>query len=98
MAEVTYFVALPFVGSFDQYLVVGLLFALTGSAGHSSNQAYVLDALPTKQRAAVIYRYLADLPYAEVAALLESSEVAARRSAADGIAKLRRTYVKGTTR
>ncbi|HEX4191152.1 MAG TPA: MFS transporter [Marmoricola sp.] len=44
------FVALPFVGSFDQYLLVGLLFALTGSAGHSSNQAYVLDALPTKER------------------------------------------------
>lgn len=52
-----------------------------------------LDALPTKQRAAVIYRYLADLPYSEVAALLDSSEPAARRSAADGIAKLRTTYV-----
>jgi RNA polymerase sigma factor (sigma-70 family) len=57
-----------------------------------------LDALPTKQRGAVIYRYLADLPYAEVAALLDSSEVAARRSAADGIATLRATYVKGTNR
>ncbi len=57
-----------------------------------------LDALPTKQRGAVIYRYLADLPYPEVAALRESSEAAARRSAADGIAKLRATYVKGTTR
>ncbi len=55
-----------------------------------------LDALPTKQRGAVIYRYLADLPYAEVGALLDSSESAARRSAADGIAKLRATYVKGT--
>ncbi|HEX7716012.1 MAG TPA: MFS transporter [Marmoricola sp.] len=44
------FVALPFVGSFDEYLLVGLLFALTGSAGHSSYQAYVLDALPTKER------------------------------------------------
>jgi MFS family permease len=44
------FLALPFVGSFEQYLGVGLLFALTGSAGHSSNQAYVLDALPTKER------------------------------------------------
>ncbi len=56
-----------------------------------------LDALPDKQRRAVIYRYLADLPYAEVAALLDSSEAAARRSAADGIAKLRATSVKGTT-
>jgi RNA polymerase sigma factor (sigma-70 family) len=53
-----------------------------------------LDALPPKQRGAVIYRYLADLPYAEVAALLESSEAAARRSAADGIATLRKTYEK----
>lgn len=55
-----------------------------------------LDALPTKQRSAVIYRYLADLPYAEIGALLDSSETAARRSAADGIAKLRQTYSKGT--
>jgi RNA polymerase sigma factor (sigma-70 family) len=57
-----------------------------------------LDALPTKQRGAVVYRYLADLPYAEVAALLDSSEAAARRSAADGIAQLRATYLKGTKR
>jgi len=44
------FVALPFVGSFSEYLVVGLFFALAGSAGHSSSQAYILDALPTKER------------------------------------------------
>ncbi len=44
------FVALPFVGSFSEYLLVGLLFALTGSAGHSSSQSYILDALPTKER------------------------------------------------
>ena len=48
-----------------------------------------LDALPFKQRSAVVYRYLADLSYADIAALLDSSEAAARRSAADGIAKLR---------
>ncbi len=47
-----------------------------------------------KQRGAVVYRYLADLPYAEVAALLECSQAAARRSAADGIARLRRHYGK----
>ena len=51
-------------------------------------------ALPPKQRAAVVYRYLADLPYSEVAALLECSQAAARRSAADGIASLRRYYGK----
>jgi RNA polymerase sigma factor (sigma-70 family) len=53
-----------------------------------------LAGLPPKQRGAVVYRYLADLPYAEVAALLECSEPAARRSAADGIASLRRYYGK----
>ena len=44
------FAALPFVGSFGEYLVVGLVFALAGSAGHSSYQAYVLDALPAEER------------------------------------------------
>jgi RNA polymerase sigma factor (sigma-70 family) len=49
-----------------------------------------LAGLPNKARLAVVYRYLADLPYAEVAALLECSEAAARRNASDGIARLRR--------
>jgi RNA polymerase sigma factor (sigma-70 family) len=49
-------------------------------------------ALPTKQRQAVAYHYLAGLPYAEIAELLDSSPAAARRAAADGIATLRRTY------
>lgn len=53
-----------------------------------------LVALPPKQRGAVVYRYLADLPYSEVAALLECSQAAARRSASDGIASLRRHYGK----
>jgi RNA polymerase sigma factor (sigma-70 family) len=48
--------------------------------------------LAPKQQAAVVYRYLADLSYRDVAALLECSEAAARRNAADGIAVLRRTY------
>ena len=51
-----------------------------------------LQALPPKQRGAVIYHYLADLPYSEVGALLETTEAAARRSAADGIANLRKSY------
>jgi RNA polymerase sigma factor (sigma-70 family) len=53
-----------------------------------------LAGLPFKQRGALVYRYLADLPYAEVAALLECSEAAARRNASDGIARLRRDYQK----
>jgi RNA polymerase sigma factor (sigma-70 family) len=47
-------------------------------------------ALPTKQRLAVAHRYLADLSYADIAIALECSEAAARRSASDGIAALRR--------
>jgi RNA polymerase sigma factor (sigma-70 family) len=54
------------------------------------------QALPLKQRGAVAYHHLAGMPYAEVAVLLDSSEAAARRSAADGIASLRRTYPRGT--
>ena len=44
------FVALPFVGSFSEYLVVGLFFAASEAAGHSSHQAYILDALPAEER------------------------------------------------
>jgi RNA polymerase sigma factor (sigma-70 family) len=51
-------------------------------------------ALPPKQRRAVAYHHVAGLPYAEVAVLLQSSEAAARRSAADGIANLRKTYAR----
>ncbi len=51
-----------------------------------------VGALPTKQRQAVAYHYLAGLPYAEIATLLGGSAAAARRAAADGIAALRRTY------
>ena len=49
-------------------------------------------ALPPKQRAAVAYRYLADMSYVDIAALLGNSEAAARRNAADGIAALRTAY------
>jgi DNA-directed RNA polymerase specialized sigma24 family protein len=50
----------------------------------------VVRALPDKQRAAVTYRYVADLPYAQVAAAMGVSEAAARRNAADGVKSLRR--------
>jgi RNA polymerase sigma factor (sigma-70 family) len=54
--------------------------------------ADALAGLPDKQRHAVAYHYLAGLPYTEVAAILGGTATAARRSAADGIAALRRTY------
>jgi RNA polymerase sigma factor (sigma-70 family) len=56
-----------------------------------------LDALPPKQRGALIYRYFAGLSYAEIGELIESNATAARRSAADGIARLRKLFRKGTT-
>jgi RNA polymerase sigma factor (sigma-70 family) len=56
-----------------------------------------LADLPFKQRAAVAYHYVAGLPYAEVGALLDCTDAAARRSAADGLANLRRTYPRGRT-
>lgn len=62
-----------------------------------------LAALPRKQREAVAYHYLAGLPYQDVAAVIGGTTDAARRSAADGIANLRKRYpgttaLKGTTR
>lgn len=51
-----------------------------------------LAALPDKQRRTLAYRYLAGLPYGEIAELLGGSAEAARRAAADGIKTLRTTY------
>jgi RNA polymerase sigma factor (sigma-70 family) len=45
--------------------------------------------LPRKQRAAVLLRYAGDLSHREVAAVLDCSEEAARRSAHEGLKKLR---------
>lgn len=53
-----------------------------------------LRALPTKQRQAVAYHYLAGLPHAEIAELLGNSPDAARRAAADGLKTLRKLYPK----
>jgi RNA polymerase sigma factor (sigma-70 family) len=46
-------------------------------------------ALPPKQRAAVLLRYAGDLTHREVATALGCSEEAARRSAHEGLKKLR---------
>jgi RNA polymerase sigma factor (sigma-70 family) len=46
--------------------------------------------LPPKQRAAVVLRYVNDFSHREVAAVLECSEEAARRSLHEGLAKLRK--------
>ncbi|MFN8039363.1 MAG: RNA polymerase sigma factor [Acidimicrobiales bacterium] len=49
----------------------------------------VVRALPEGQRAAVVHRYVLDLPYVEIAALLGCSEAAARQRVRAGLATLR---------
>ena len=46
-------------------------------------------ALPDRQRTSVALRYVLDLPYARVAAVMGCSEEAARRSVHEGLRKLR---------
>jgi RNA polymerase sigma factor (sigma-70 family) len=47
-------------------------------------------SLPPKQRAAVVHRFVFDLPYTEIAARMGTSEDAARQSVHAGLARLRR--------
>jgi len=63
-----------------------------GADGSDLDLTGALAALPRRQREAVAYHYLAGLPYADVAAVTGGSADAARRAAADGIARLRKTY------
>jgi RNA polymerase sigma factor (sigma-70 family) len=49
-------------------------------------------ALPEKQRLCVAYHHVAGLPHPEVARIVGGTPAAARRAAADGIARLRTTY------
>jgi RNA polymerase sigma factor (sigma-70 family) len=45
--------------------------------------------LPDKQRAAVLHRYVNDLPYVDIGAVMDCSEEAARRSVHEGLKRLR---------
>jgi RNA polymerase sigma factor (sigma-70 family) len=58
---------------------------------------HAVRELPDKQRQAVAYHYVAGLPYAEIARIVGGTSDAARRAAADGIKKLRTTYLSGAT-
>ena len=48
-----------------------------------------VQELPDKQRHAVVLRYVGDLPYAEIGALTDTSEAAARQNVRAGLARLR---------
>jgi RNA polymerase sigma factor (sigma-70 family) len=65
------------------------------TVGADSRDLDLADAvarLPHKQKHAVVYHYLAGLPYAEVAVLIGGTAEAARRAAADGVHALRESY------
>ena len=53
---------------------------------------HLTDDLPPTERAAVVLRYGYDLPYAQIADALGSSEEAARAAASSGVRRLRRTH------
>jgi RNA polymerase sigma factor (sigma-70 family) len=48
-----------------------------------------VSQLPTKQRSAVVQRYLLDRPYAEIAEVIGASEDAARQNVRAGLRRLR---------
>lgn len=60
--------------------------------------AELTDGLPPKERAAVVLRYGYDLDYAQIAAALESSPVAARQAASAGVRRLRATTTRRSDR
>jgi RNA polymerase sigma factor (sigma-70 family) len=60
--------------------------------GRNLDLSAAIAALPHRQRQAIAYHYLAGLPYQEVAGVIGGTTDAARRSAADGIANLRKRY------
>jgi DNA-directed RNA polymerase specialized sigma24 family protein len=48
--------------------------------------------LPPKQRAAIVLRFVSDLPFREVGRILDTSEAAARQNVREGLAHLRKDY------
>jgi RNA polymerase sigma factor (sigma-70 family) len=51
-----------------------------------------VSALPDKQRTAVALRFVTDAAYAEIGAVMKTSEEAARRNVHEGLKRLRREY------
>jgi RNA polymerase sigma factor (sigma-70 family) len=50
--------------------------------------------LPAKQRAAILHRYVNDLPYAEIGRIVGCSEAAARQNVRAGLASLRGAWTQ----
>ncbi len=64
--------------------------AATGAADAELWEA--VRSLPPKQRAAVVLRFVIDLPHRDIARVLDCSEAAARRSLHEGLARLREEW------
>jgi RNA polymerase sigma factor (sigma-70 family) len=60
---------------------------------HDSALWEAVRELPARQRAAVVLRYLADLPHRDIAEAIGCSEEAARRSLHEGLTTLRKVVV-----
>jgi len=52
----------------------------------------LVGELPPKQRAAVVLRHVGDLPHADIAAILDCTQDAARRNLHEGLEKLRKGW------
>ncbi len=72
-----------------------------GRTGPPMDEAALLTAggvwtqvatLPDKQRTAVALRFLADADYAEIGAVMQTSQEAARRNVHEGLKRLRKDY------
>jgi RNA polymerase sigma factor (sigma-70 family) len=64
------------------------------SPSHEPSEEALWEAvreLPTRQRSAVVLRYVSDLPHREIAHAIGCSEEAARRSLHEGLKTLRQT-------
>jgi DNA-directed RNA polymerase specialized sigma24 family protein len=68
---------------------VGVLDSGPGGIGTGSDLWAAVAELPTKQRSAVVQRFLLDRPYAEIALVIGSSEAAARQNVRAGLRRLR---------
>jgi RNA polymerase sigma factor (sigma-70 family) len=66
--------------------------ALPGLAGRDDELWDRVRELPPKQRTAVALRFVVDADYAEVSAVMGTSEEAARRNVHEGLKRLRQEY------
>ncbi|MGH2820412.1 MAG: RNA polymerase sigma factor [Actinomycetota bacterium] len=62
------------------------------STDHEPSLWRAVRGLPDKQRAAIVHRYVADLPYVEIARITGTSEAAARQNVRAGLGNLRKVW------